>query len=282
MQTPGNKRTRAMGPQPQEEMVVIRRWRRIMLRILLMIQQALVHTLTFRMNMPGFQGQRARQMSQDLDLLADEELDYLQDQILDQTQRRMSDTDSWSMASLSQKAPMTPPRARGQRSSHHNDEEEIPQCHCRRPAIQLITNKEGPNHGRTFWRCSRWYEPYRACKFFQWTKVQVNWRPTAGTPSSSLSSPEKQHGSPAHSPVAIIEPVCLHTRTTKSGSNGWIEQIKCLDCGEITQKTEKAKPKGKTSSSSSTIPTSNDGTAELMSQWEEFQQFKKMQEQLRR
>ena len=132
MQTPGNKRTRAMGPQPQEEMVVIRRWRRIMLRILLMIQQALVHTLTFRMNMPGFQGQRARQMSQDLDLLANEELDYLQDQILDQTQRRMSDTDSWSMASLSQKAPMTPPRARGQRSSHHNDEEEIPQCHCRR------------------------------------------------------------------------------------------------------------------------------------------------------
>ena len=114
MQTPGNKRTRAMGPQPQEEMVLIRRWRRIMLRILLMIQQALIHTLTFRMNMPGFQGQRARQMSQDLDLLANEELDYLQDQILDQTQRRMSDTDSWSMASLSQKAPMTPPHARGQ------------------------------------------------------------------------------------------------------------------------------------------------------------------------
>lgn len=42
------------------------------------------------------------------------------------------------------------------------------QCQCGDDAVKLLTMKEGPNQGRSFWKCKKRQEEEGACKFFEW------------------------------------------------------------------------------------------------------------------
>ncbi|VDM97748.1 unnamed protein product [Thelazia callipaeda] len=42
------------------------------------------------------------------------------------------------------------------------------QCRCKKAAKRLIVKKEGPNHGRAFWTCSKDRNDPSKCKFFEW------------------------------------------------------------------------------------------------------------------
>lgn len=118
-----------------------------MLRILVLIHQAMLHTLTLRMPMPGFKGHRARQMTQELEILEDQELEYLQEQIVDQlNQRRMAELDSFTVISggsgrHNKVAPQTPPRNTKKGMPVVSPMTlrlgEIPQCRCQLPSTIL-------------------------------------------------------------------------------------------------------------------------------------------------
>lgn len=65
-------------------------------------------------------------------------------------------------------------------------------CQCNRNAGKLVTNKQGPNHGRPFYTCAK-----RVCQFFQWADVPppVNQRPNGlnqGAPARAAAAAPKR------------------------------------------------------------------------------------------
>ena len=123
-----------------------------------------------------------------------------------------------------------------------------PLCHHELPAQLLICRKEGANFMKMFWRCAhpRSYQ----CQYFMWTQVQPllkhnkkeiemvlqelgrgqkNGQPvSSGRPSRPSSSSDPPRVRPAD---------CLHPKTTKAGSNAFMNIEKCAVCGEVLIKT---------------------------------------------
>uniref|UniRef100_A0A0R3QXS8 Zf-GRF domain-containing protein n=1 Tax=Brugia timori TaxID=42155 RepID=A0A0R3QXS8_9BILA len=48
------------------------------------------------------------------------------------------------------------------------------QCSCGLAAKRLIVKKEGPNHGRAFWTCSKGRDNPEKCKYFEWDGSRNN------------------------------------------------------------------------------------------------------------
>ncbi|KAK6102024.1 DNA topoisomerase family protein [Brugia pahangi] len=48
------------------------------------------------------------------------------------------------------------------------------QCSCGLAAKRLIVKKEGPNHGRAFWACSKGRDNPEKCKYFEWDGSRNN------------------------------------------------------------------------------------------------------------
>ncbi|EJW86992.1 DNA topoisomerase [Wuchereria bancrofti] len=48
------------------------------------------------------------------------------------------------------------------------------QCSCGQAAKRLIVKKEGPNHGRAFWTCSKGRDNPEKCKYFEWDGSRNN------------------------------------------------------------------------------------------------------------
>ncbi|CAE7803733.1 unnamed protein product [Symbiodinium sp. KB8] len=138
-------------------------------------------------------------------------------------------------------------------------------CFCNQPTVVLQTRKEGRNQGRLFRRCFVWRNTSTRCTFFSWLEHQPYWQPSpenvvhySGMASARSSdeipppvnyprAPQPSPTTPAMSEISLesgftLKSVeCQHKTTTYAGSNAFVRQVKCRDCGKILKK-EKCSP----------------------------------------
>ena len=269
-----HKRSRAMDCE-EPSTVTMQRWRRLMLRVLMLVNQAMQHLVSGRLNMTGFKGYRLQQMARDLPLLETSELEDLMQLCQEQIQsRQMDELDGFSIISgqtlRSNASSETPTHSPGKSkpptrtpashpkpcSAQTEIFENPPYCQCRLAAVRLTTYKGGRNYLRHFWRCPKWQNPMTRCTFFQWTQNQPQW---------------KNPDCPSDEAEMIGYHQCPHHRTTQSGSNGWITQTKCLDCGKLLEKVSKTGPKA----TSSREPIPSESEQELWAQFQAFQRLRR-------
>ena len=156
---------------------------------------------------------------------------------------------------------------------------EPPLCQHGYPGRIFITRKQGPNFGRTFWRCRE--ARGNQCSFFAWTEFQPNWsqsEPEPLTPAGIWKSPTPSPSSPAGTASSSTgrTKTCAHLRIDKSGSNGFKIREKCADCGKLLKAVDREQP---------TIPKSKAKakqavqqiTVEEMEEFNEFQEFRRWQ-----
>ena len=131
--------------------------------------------------------------------------------------------------------PPRPPRQQG-RSRHRESPEQRNKdpepdthqrpllCECGLEPRVYTCRVQGRNYRREFWRCPR---PSRQCDYFVWKRDQPHWE-----------EPENRYEKGNSDPVGK----CSHTRTTRAGSNAYMNQIVCKDCGMtlLKEKTELA------------------------------------------
>ena len=149
-----------------------------------------------------------------------------------------------------------------------------PLCHCHLTTTLQILRKEGYHFHRQFWTCPRW-ETTKSCGFFMWTKDQPFWSPSPNKkgviPLLPTADPQT-----AKYPMQMDPKICPHYNVTKAGSNGWIEQTRCIDCQTILERKQRTKPASAASShQDSAIPGDQQA-------WEEFQEFKQFCQMQRR
>lgn len=237
------------------------------------------HTDPSHAYMPGFKGHRARQMTQELEILEDQvNWDISAGPSRLSTSSMSGGWPSWTEFTVisggsgrhNKAAPQTPPRNTKKGMPVVNPMTpppgEIPQRRCQLPSAILITRKEGPNYLRQFWRCANWNKP-TGCAFFMWLEKQPYWAPTKNqaseeSPTSAGTDWEVESQIPM---VAAVDPVCTHVRTCRRGSNAFVTQITCLDCGHLVSKKQNT---NKTASSTSAEETA------MWAEFEEFQNFK--------
>lgn len=114
-----------------------------------------------------------------------------------------------------------------------------PICNCGKPATLQVTQKPGVNHLRTFWSCG--HPTIRKCQFFAWTRAQYLWAP-AESEQAKQRDLQQQKQAPAvlQNLMKAKMKTCQHLNTTTAGSNGYTNQLKCKDCGQILEKSATA------------------------------------------
>ena len=157
-----------------------------------------------------------------------------------------------------------------------------PNCQHGQQAKLYVTRKQGPNFGRTFWRCPQ--DRQDQCPYFAWTLYQPMWptepepeqlrgvwrSPTRG--SASASAP-RSPGTTSTASSTSRAPTCPHLKTRKSGSNGKERRVTCVDCGKILLK-EKVE---KSESENERITKSPALTTQDLEEFAEFQEFRRWQ-----
>eukprot|EP00439_Symbiodinium_sp_Y106_P012703 s3219_g1.t2 len=126
-------------------------------------------------------------------------------------------------------------------------------CFCGQPTVVLQTRKEGRNRGRLFRRCPKWTNPATRCNFFSWLEHQPFWMPSSAASSDEVPPPidyPKAPTTPAmseRSTSGFTTPNenCSHRNVTYAGSNAFLRQAKCRDCGKVLKK-EKVDPGART------------------------------------
>ncbi|CAE7370323.1 unnamed protein product [Symbiodinium necroappetens] len=138
-------------------------------------------------------------------------------------------------------------------------------CFCNQPTVVLQTRKEGRNQGRLFRRCPLWRNTSTRCTFFSWLEHQPYWQPSpenvghypgmaSARSSDEIPPPVNYPRAPQPSPTTpvmseislesgftLMSVECQHKTTTYAGSNAFVRQVKCRDCGKILKK-EKCSP----------------------------------------
>lgn len=184
---------------------------------------------------------------------------------------------------------------------HHLTRDEVlamgnpPICKHSQPCLLWTVKKQGPNLGRTFWRCPM--PRAQQCRCFLWTAYQPIWteekaklyNPPPGVTNSAAST------TPTESSWSVLTKTpCPHARTTKAGSNAYVDRVKCRDCGKLLSESVKSTPIVGKASSPSPVNPPNDRpgsttnakprgqkggsqvdelTAENLREYEEFKQY---------
>ena len=108
-------------------------------------------------------------------------------------------------------------------------------CFCGQPTVVL---QRGRNRGRLF-----------RCNFFTWLEHQPFWMPSSAASSDEVPPPidyPKAPTTPAMSELSTSgfttpNENCSHRNVTYAGSNAFLRQAKCRDCGKVLKK-EKVNP----------------------------------------
>ena len=97
-------------------------------------------------------------------------------------------------------------------------------CECGLTPVDRVCRVQGRNYLREFWRCPR---PSHQCDNFVWKRDQPHWQEQDTRREKDLSNPVGRRA---------------HTRTTRAGSNAYMNQVVCKDCGItlLKEKTELA------------------------------------------
>jgi hypothetical protein len=118
----------------------------------------------------------------------------------------------------SKAAPISPPSTTRRQMVELNQPEDEPvgqeimelQCNCGLPAVIYTCRKQGVNYGRNFLRCPMVMIGDK-CDFFMWINTEGE----------------------------IQRPGCTHQRISRQGSNAFIEQKICRDCGKMIERARK-------------------------------------------
>ncbi|CAK9106986.1 unnamed protein product [Durusdinium trenchii] len=226
-----HKRSRAMDCE-EPSTVTMQRWRHLMLRVLMLVNQAMQHLVSGRLNMTGFKGYRLQQMARDLPLLETSELEDLMQLCQEQIQsRQMDELDGFSIISGQTLRSQLSLTSKAVLSSDGDLRESS--------ILSMSTGGSTTDH--------------------------LQGRSQLSTPFLAMP----QVAEPHDEAEMIGYHQCPHHRTTQSGSNGWITQTKCLDCGKLLEKVSKTGPKA----TSSREPIPSESEQEL---WEQFQAFQRL------
>jgi hypothetical protein len=160
-----------------------------------------------------------------------------------------------------------------------------PVCHHGVQTRMFVTRKQGPNLGRTFWRCPK--ERHEQCPYFAWTLFQPLWlqeeinASPAGVwkppPAAKSTSAPRTPGSMSTASSTSRAPTCTHARTRKSGSNGHKRRVTCCDCGTILEYENLEKSESSESETKQKKKTGKKMTAKELEEFEEFQEFRRWQ-----
>ncbi|CAK9009669.1 unnamed protein product [Durusdinium trenchii] len=278
------KRSRAM----EQKRDSIPQWRRLALRLLLMIRQMMISLVSNRLHMSGPPGMRTRLVVNELENMSESDLEVSQEHLQEELEQRRLEDFSLVSGGKGKKtqgyipepaAPKTPERPKWEppspvMSPSMDSNQRPPLCHCHLTTTLQISRKEGYHFHRQFWTCPRW-ETTKSCGFFMWTKDQPFWSPSPNKkgviPLLPTADPQT-----AKYPMQMDPKICPHYNVTKAGSNGWIEQTRCIDCQTILERKQRTKPASAASShQDSAIPGDQQA-------WEEFQEFKQFCQMQRR
>ena len=120
-----------------------------------------------------------------------------------------------------------------------------PRCAHNYMSQAWMTKKQGVNYGRTFWRCP--LARGKQCNFFQWTAYQPVWSEDQArggypgdrrmpTPSRESEKSYRTGSTTPQSSQGTRSPLpCQPRRTTRAGSNAFVDRTKCLECGKVIQ-----------------------------------------------
>ncbi|KAJ1973331.1 DNA topoisomerase 3-alpha, partial [Dimargaris verticillata] len=98
------------------------------------------------------------------------------------------------------------------------------QCNCGLLATAAVTQKEGPNQGRTYYKCCK---TYQKCNFFQWADEAPSGSNTV-PPTSGIASYGNGSGSSASSSAA------LRNNGSSGGANSdWTANATCYICQQM-------------------------------------------------
>ena len=273
---------------------MIRAWYRMVLRLFVMITQALRHQALSQIRIPGPRGMRSRQIIQSADLLEVEELDEIVNHLGEKLQERSlqeargrypspmteasqsTDTDTPTEWSKVTAAIPTGPEANMWQIPQGLDLRSAPQCHCQLKT-KLYTSMTQKNYQRLFWRCPRGRD--QQCRFFQWLDL----------PKNLKNPPVDFRDDPTLEELRLLfQSQCPHKKTTKQGSNGFRVKETCKECGKvlIDEITEAGKvhyqskdQKAASTSSRSYTPSLAPGTPSPVEEYDyqEFLQWKSQQ-----
>jgi len=188
-----------------------------------------------------------------------------------------------------QPAPSSPAPSQFSEGKNYITDEDImmmgppPVCHHGVNTKVFVTRKQGPNLGRTFWRCPM--DRQSQCQYFAWTLYQPLWlqeevnAPMGGVwippPESRSSSAPRSPGSMSTASSTTRAPTCNHTRTRKSGTNGHQRRVTCCDCGKILEIEHVTKSESE--SENKKKKAGKKMTAQDIEEFEEFQEFRRWQ-----
>jgi hypothetical protein len=164
---------------------------------------------------------------------------------------------------------------------------EPPLCQHGRACHLWITKKEGPNHGRVFWRCPE--NRANQCKTFVWCSYQPEWKEESpvrsrsqesATTYSSRTSKGRSTGTTSTSrPQRLNDPrTCPHTDTVKTGTNAFVIKERCRQCNtmvvdrkrteeEIDEMHQKRTATSSTFSTPATIDAETEAELKAFLQW---------------
>ena len=155
---------------------------------------------------------------------------------------------------------------------------EPPLCQHGRACHLWITKKEGPNHGRVFWRCPE--NRANQCKTFVWCSFQPEWKEespvrsrsqeSATTYSSRTSKGRSSGTMSSNRPQRLNDPrTCPHTDTVKTGTNAFVIKERCRQCNTMVvdrkrtkEEIEEMHQRKTAASSASTTPATIDAETE--------------------
>ena len=157
-----------------------------------------------------------------------------------------------------------------------------PLCQHGQYSKVFLTRKQGPNFGRLFWRCA--HSRQEQCRYFAWAEHQPTWSPvempalpkkggtgsmtsqktrtgsTRGSSSKGSVVPSPSTPQP-NTPPTTPGGTCRHLRTTRTGTNGYVDVERCVDCGYLVKKEKKKSP------------SPNVITREKLEEFQEFQEY---------
>ena len=227
--------------------VTMQRWRRLMLRVLMLVNQAMQHLVSGRLNMTGFKGYRLQQMARDLPLLETSELEDLMQLCQEQIQsRQMDELDGFSIISGQTLRSQLSLTSKAVLSSDGDLRESS--------ILSMSTGGSTTDHlqGR-----SQLSTPFLAMPQVAEPHDEVHLLPMDSEPTTveKSGSPQRRGRDDRVPPMPT--------------SPDYSIRLKRLDCGKLLEKVSKTGPKA----TSSKEPIPSESEQEL---WEQFQAFQRL------
>ena len=230
-------------------------WRRMVLRIFTIMANSVYQMVENHLGLQPNKKKAQNRMVETIRGMSPEELQEAHEMIKSAMIAAQYQEEDWSVV---EPAPTLSPLKRQAEESDtetgmSTDEFANPKvllCYCNLEAILLRTKKRGPNLHRLFWRCPRFADVGNRCEFFQWEAIRgpdLHHRRRGDLPHRALreaASPGSMPRTPneVNDSLLVDEPCgCKNPRLVGTGSNAWVTQIRCTQCGKMVTRRSTSK-----------------------------------------